>query len=204
MAVRGWVDPRKDCQWKISMIPSGIESATFGIVARGWVDPRKDCQWKIPMIPSGIESATFRIVARAWVDPRKDCQWKISMIPSGIESATFKIVARCLNQLRHRIAPTMMEGRWNAQHNIIQLETELFCIHLPDSLSILSSKNLNANKAFHKSSVALQNMLIWTKKLENAYIRLRQNYTDLPKIAPNQWVSEERGNSDENIRVCQA
>ena len=48
------------------------------------------------------------------------------------------------------------------------------------------------------SSVALENMLIWTKKLENSYIRLRQNYTDLPKIAPKLCVSEGRGNRDEN------
>jgi len=58
------------------------------------------------------------------------------MVPSGIEYATFRIVARCLNQLRHRVAPTMMEGRWNAQHNIIQLQTELFWIQLPDSLPL--------------------------------------------------------------------
>jgi len=54
---------------------------------------------------------------------------------------------------------------------------------------------------FRISSVALENMLIWKKKLENSYIRLRQNYTDLPKTAPKQSVSEERGNRDGNIPV---
>lgn len=34
------------------------------------------------------------------------------------------------------------------------------------------------------SSAALENMLIWTRNLEHSYIRLRQNYTDLPKTAP--------------------
>ena len=34
------------------------------ISVKGWVDSRILCQWKIPMAPAGIEPATFRFVAR--------------------------------------------------------------------------------------------------------------------------------------------
>ena len=34
------------------------------ISVRGWVDHRILCQWKIPMTPAGIEPATFRFVAQ--------------------------------------------------------------------------------------------------------------------------------------------
>jgi len=86
------------------------------------------------------------------------------------------------------VTSTMMKGSCNAQHNIIQLQTELFCIQLPDSLPLnfIFRKIYTRMNAFHMSSAMLENMLIWTKNLENSYIRLRQNYTDLPKTAPNQ------------------
>jgi len=101
------------------------------------------CQPYAPAAFTPKEIFLILMAVRGWVDPRKDCQWRIPMIPSGNESATFRNVARCLNQLRHRVAPTMVEGSWNARHNIIQLQTELFWFnyrvlcHL-----ILSSKNL--------------------------------------------------------------
>lgn len=53
------------------------------------------------------------------------------------------------------------------KHDIIQLQIKPFYIQLPDSLPLnFIAEKSKREKAFHMSSVAFENMLIWTKYLE--------------------------------------
>ena len=68
--------------------------------------PEGQSQQKIPMTPSGIEPATFWLLAQSLnqlhhCGRKNKVNKKIPMKPSGIEPATFWLLAQSLNQLRH-------------------------------------------------------------------------------------------------------
>ena len=57
----------------------------------------------------------------AIVRPEGICQRKFPLTPSGFEPATFRLVARCLNQLRHRVPTTDLNGlvRYPGRRNLV-------------------------------------------------------------------------------------
>jgi hypothetical protein len=67
ISVTGWVDPR------------------------AIVLPERLCQWKIPMIPSGIETATFRLVARCLNQLRYSVRSKYAVTPLKYRLPTWRL-----------------------------------------------------------------------------------------------------------------
>jgi len=63
------------------------------------------------------------ISVRSWIDPRVIMrpewlrQWELPVKSSGIEPATFRLVGQWLNQLRHRVSPTVLGLMLNNNRN---------------------------------------------------------------------------------------
>jgi hypothetical protein len=114
----------------------------------------------------------------------------------------FEIVSSCYKNThcalcrdsRYHVSYAVTKGSRNARHNSATDKTLL--IQSPDSLpfNFISEKS-KREKAFHMSCAAFENMLIWTKNLENAYIRLKQTYRDHSETTQH-TVSERRPNHD--------
>ena len=106
--------------------------------------------------------------------PEGFCQWKISLTPSGIELVTFQLVAQCINQLRHRVAPSI------TLYGVISNKT--VHLHLSSQTTVQWISNLTAANFVREQS--------WRHRLiAIAIAHVRTAVAKLPKTWLSWWIA---------------